>query len=51
MVKSSTNIMTTLSKLQNIIKKTSPHGKVAQKITGEPCCFTLSDLLSLSGLI
>jgi len=28
--------MTTLSKLQNVIKKTSPHGKVAQKITGEP---------------
>jgi len=32
--------MTTLSKLQNVIKKTSPHGKVAQKITGEPCFFT-----------
>jgi len=32
--------MTTLSKLQNVIKKTSPNGKVAQKITGEPCFFT-----------
>ncbi|MFQ7624314.1 MULTISPECIES: hypothetical protein [Streptococcus] len=32
--------MTTLSKLQTVIKKTSPHGKVAQKITGEPCFFT-----------
>jgi len=28
--------MTTLSILQNVIKKTSPYGKVAQKITGEP---------------
>ncbi|SCB63130.1 hypothetical protein STACADC2_0846 [Streptococcus thermophilus] len=43
--------MTTLSILQNVIKKTSPYGKVAQKITGETCCFNLSDLSSLSGLI
>jgi hypothetical protein len=32
--------MTTLSKQQTVIKKTSPHGKVAQKITGESCFFT-----------
>jgi len=31
--------MTTLSKLQTVIKKTSPHGKVAQKITGNPLLF------------
>ena len=28
--------MTTLSILQKVIKKTSPYGKVAQKITGDP---------------